>query len=101
MDILLEEIKRGIGTRKREFKSDAYFDLPDDITIEQIKELQQKIDNDKIRCRLYTPKQLQVHWDFGARRNPIEVSLNIRAIHDINLQMKLFERTIGSNDHVK
>ena len=73
---LITTILNGIEQRKQQHKTDAYFDLPKEITIDQIKLLQKMIENNQskvdLKCRLYSRYRLQVYWDGCPRRNTIE-----------------------------
>lgn len=87
---LISEILQGVEQRKQNYKYDAYFDLPEDITIEEIKQVQHIIQNHQLGCRLYDRHRLQVYWDSRPRRNTIEFLSGISALHDIDEQIELF-----------
>ena len=91
IDTLISEIFQGVEQRKQNCKYDAYFDLPRDITIDQIKRVQSIIQNHDLGCRLYSLHRLQVYWDYGPRRNIIEFLSGISPLHDIDQQIKLFD----------
>lgn len=92
VDHLLLTIYEGIEDRKRNYKSDAYFDLPKDLTIDQIKHLQKTIEStDQTGCRLYARYRLQVWWSERPRRNTFEFLDNSLPIHDIDDQIKVFD----------
>ena len=99
MDLLLSTIYNGIEARKNRDRYDAYFDLPEDFTIDQIKLLQKTIESNtnKLKCRLYTRYRLQVYWDLMPKRNLIEYLHHVGAIHDIDEQLELFDLANNNN----
>ena len=87
----IEEIKKGIHARKKHHKFDAYFDLPDCITTKQIKEIKKIIELENVICRLYTPKRLQIFWEFTPKRNLLEYMSNSPLLIDIDEQLEFFK----------
>jgi hypothetical protein len=98
MDLLLSTIFKGIEARKNNCKNDAYFNLPEDLTIDQIKQLQKTIEStNQTKCRLYSRYRLQVYWDYMPKRSATEFLYNLGATHDIDEQIKMFEITSKLN----
>ena len=76
MYTFFDHIKNEIIDRIQRHKTNASFDLPNDITVEQIKK---QIESDQIltkllgqnryiECRLLTRYQLQLDWNFSLGR---------------------------------
>lgn len=92
LEQLLGEIEKGVIYRKEHYKNDAYFTLPDNISVDQIKFLQKEVtDKNGVGCRLYHRYKLQVYWDGTPIRNIAERVLDLPAIHDIDEQILVFE----------
>lgn len=102
MELLLSTIFKGIEARKSNCKNDAYFDLPEDLTIDQIKQLQKTIEStNQTKCRLYSRYRLQVYWDYMPKRSIDEFLYNLDATHDIDEQIEIFEITSKRNPFEK
>ena len=102
MDHLLIDIKKGI-TDRITYKYDAYFDLPNDMKLDQIKELikgvsEININNTEIHARLYTPNRLQVFWDISPRRSTMEYLYNLPIIMDPQLCLQCYEKCNKVNE---
>jgi len=92
LEKLLEEIEKGIVFRKEHYRNDAYFILPDNISVDQIKFLQREVvDKNDVGCRLYTRYKLQVYWDDMPIRNFAEYMLDLPVIHNIDEQILVFD----------
>jgi hypothetical protein len=99
MNTLLIEITKSVSCRMK-YKYDAYFDLPTETTLDQIKELIRKIsemivDEVPLHARLYSPHKLQVFWNFLPRRNIIEYLNDLSPIMDPGVLLKCYENPIG------
>ena len=90
----IDETKKNIAEcQKDKFCWDAYYSLPINITIAQIKEIVQKIEIDNIKCRLYSENNLQVFWCGSPVRTFQERFFGVPAMYgyDIEIQLKFFE----------
>lgn len=103
METITEEISKAIECRKKNHKKAAYVDLPDDITVDEIKWIQSRVNSDNIGCRLYTTTKLQIYWDNGITKNVHEKLLDIPAINNIDSQMIIFkgEKFERTNEGIK
>ena len=98
VDEFIEIVKKGIHPRIGR-STDAYFDLPENITLEQIIEIMSKISELNIRgeqiySRLYTPIRLQVYWRLSPRRSPKEHLARVGPIFDPEEMLKFYDKKI-------
>lgn len=96
MNDLMTKINEGIVDRMT-YKYDAYFDLPENINTDQIKELikyvsELNINDTQIYARLYTPNRLQVFWDTCPRRSNMEYLCNLPIIMDPKVCLQCYEK---------
>lgn len=101
MSDLIDNIKKGVEERIT-YKYDAYFDLPENINLDQIKELinnvsKLNINDIQIYARLYTPNRLQVFRDTNPRRSTMEYLCNLPIIMDPKLCLQCYEKWIRLN----
>lgn len=73
IDEFIKMVYTGVIERKKAHKNDAYFDVTDDITHDDIKNVIKRLkDEYGISSRLYSPYRLQVFWDNCPRTNIFE-----------------------------
>lgn len=99
MNITIESIKNKIEKRIFE-KSDAYFYLSSNITIDEIRELIKKVSELNINgirpcARLYSPTVLQVSWCFMPRRTIMEYLNNLDPIMDPEIFLDTYFKYIN------
>lgn len=93
IDNFINNICIDVNSRKENGKNDAYFDLPDGITHDDIKFIIQKLNDDhKLISRLYSPGRLQIFWDGSPRRNPWEFLYGLLPIMDPDEFIKIYEQ---------
>lgn len=88
----------GVDERKEIGKNDCYVEFWEDITVDQIKLIQQRIKWNSLGCRLYRKWQLQIYWDGCPRRNQVEFLYNLPAIDDVDQQVMLMNH-FEKNEH--
>lgn len=68
MEDFLREIRWCISVRQCQDKKDAYFNIPDNITVDQIKERSIELGFCGAEgYRIYHSKKLHVYWGYGQR----------------------------------
>jgi hypothetical protein len=101
---------KGISHRVNNYKSDAYFDLPGNVTMADLYDIRNFVENLTLRslnvhtdwnvqdeymfqptCRLYSKYRLQVWWMYYPSRNPHEFMLGINPILDFNESILFFD----------
>jgi len=71
-DKFIDAVKKGIKYRTDNYKNDAYFEIPEKITYEQLLILIRKInrfDNESICARLHETNKIHVNWHNSSKKS--------------------------------
>jgi hypothetical protein len=101
MDKLINDIKIDVESRPPS-KYDAYLDLSESLTMDEIKEIIKKVSGTEINkniveARLFAPRKLQVYWVKPPRTCPFERMLDIGPITDPDTFMKYWKQFYSKN----
>jgi hypothetical protein len=77
MELELERLIKAEIEEKIEYRSHTYFDLPQSMTLNQIKHIinfvsELTINDAQIKSRLYSPHTLQIYWDNNPKKSLME-----------------------------